>query len=80
MIFKSEGDESLEVLSIAFSRPYTYVLESEAKGAMDAARAAFVINDLLEFDIVLVFFIKKLRLRSWLDCCGALQLFEASCY
>jgi hypothetical protein len=47
---------------MAFSRPCPYVLDSEAKGANAAAIAVLVINDLLELDIVLILFSKKIEL------------------
>jgi hypothetical protein len=51
VIFKSDGAEDFGVLSIAFSSPCPYVLEMEARGAIAAAMAALLINDLLELDI-----------------------------
>jgi hypothetical protein len=46
---------------MAVSRPCPYVLDREAKGANAAAIAVLVINDLLELDIVLILFSKKLN-------------------
>jgi hypothetical protein len=55
VIFKSDGGEFLGVLSIAFGRPCPKV-DSDANGVRDAAMAAFVRKDLLEFDIMFVSF------------------------
>jgi len=54
VIFKSDGAENLGVLSIASSIGLP-MAASDANGAIAAAIAVLVKNDLLEFDIVLVF-------------------------
>jgi hypothetical protein len=51
VIFKSEGAEDFGALSIDSVSPCPKV-DKDANGVIAAATAAFVMNDLLEFDIV----------------------------
>jgi hypothetical protein len=54
VIFKSDGGETFGVFSIAVVRPWPKVFEREATGAIAAAMAALVMNDLLESDMSVV--------------------------
>ena len=60
MIFKSDGGEAFTVFSIAFSNPCPNVFEMEAIGAIAAAIADLVINDLLELDIIVELMVANL--------------------
>jgi hypothetical protein len=51
VIFRSAGADRFGVLSIASWYPWPKV-DSDVKGVIAAATAAFVINDLLEFVII----------------------------
>ena len=78
MIFKSDGGEILGVLSIAPVRPCPKVLDRDTNGVMDAASAAFVMNERREFVIVIVLLFLKIGLNKKLESSGTPNPLDAS--